>query len=118
MITKKQLEEKIYELQKEFHYITLTLREDFDRLDHKIDGLKKKQNTTDNFLSRLTRYCHENLCMNSACVAEREKKPTKIKVKATPGRPKKVEVRVKRGPGCPRKNIQPRTKDGKFAKKK
>lgn len=38
-------------------------------------------------------------------------RPKKIKVKGTPGRPKKVEVKVKA-------TKQPRTKDGKFAKRK
>ena len=93
MITKKQLHEEIDDLfyiAQNHNDALVGIGEQLDKLFEELKGLK-------------------------SCTC---KKPTKIKVKATPGRPKKVEVKIKRGPGRPKKNAQPRTKDGKFTKKK
>ena len=97
MITKKQLSNEIAEL--------------FSIAQHHNDMLYALQNK----ISRLEQIAE----MESPTKSQlRAKKAMKIKVKGTPGRPKKIEVKIKRSPGRPRKNVQPRTKDGKFAKKK
>lgn len=86
MITKKQLSQEIDEL----FYIVQNHNDALVGINKRLDKL------------------FEELKEFKSCTC---KKPTKIKVKATPGRPKKVKVKVKT-------TKQPRSKDGKFAKKK
>lgn len=89
MIRKKELLAAICDLNHDIVSLAATNSE----LANRLDKLEERQEIDSNVLSGLNKYCHDKLCTNHKCVEER--KAVKIKVKAKPGRPKKVCVKKK-----------------------